>query len=267
MADALVEMLNSYGFQPVFLPMTGLEPPDVYTYRKGALGSPGKLILVGDLSKYSAAVSQLQIETGQYADIEGKHTSSKHASASVSFLKEALACIGITAVPKLSLDFTGSNTLVFSFTGVTFKGVQPAALHDILPDLTFGAIPETDITSGNLHIAYQYLYARKLHLQRADSHSFSTNVSGKVAEFIDLGQSGKVEVANETTMSFEPTEKVSAAFAYMAGQIVRNNATGKLEFKTGMVKLGPAEATEQVEAFIPHRGHVLAASVAEPSPA
>src|SRR3712207_6305207 len=39
MADALVQALNRTGFQPVFLPSTGLTPPDLYNFTRRA-GKP-----------------------------------------------------------------------------------------------------------------------------------------------------------------------------------------------------------------------------------
>jgi hypothetical protein len=103
MADALVALLNGYGYQPIFLPRTGLKPPDLYTY----IRRQGHLIRRGSLLRYLPDHPTLEPLNGKLANIEHKQTSGKDIGAAVSFLESALRCIGIENVPKLDLRFTG----------------------------------------------------------------------------------------------------------------------------------------------------------------
>ena len=59
MADQLVKLLNQYRYQPVFLPRTGLLPPELYNFVKPSLKRRGPLAglcLSGCFSKPQAVV-------------------------------------------------------------------------------------------------------------------------------------------------------------------------------------------------------------------
>ena len=79
--DKLVKLLNEYGYQPVFLPVTGLEPPELYNYAS----HPSRLVRRGPLTTYLTGAT-FQASDGNVAAIEGKQTTGKHMSAAVDFL-------------------------------------------------------------------------------------------------------------------------------------------------------------------------------------
>lgn len=129
MADALVKLLNSLGYMPVFLPRTGLVPPELYNL------VDGRLVRRGPLVKYLGSMHLRPNTPGKMTDIEHKETSGKNIKAAVSFLEGALRCIGITSAPKLDLSFAGGTAFIFSFSGVTYEATNPSDLDFVLKKL------------------------------------------------------------------------------------------------------------------------------------
>ncbi|MBZ5685251.1 MAG: hypothetical protein LAP86_09455 [Acidobacteriia bacterium] len=102
MADALVVMLNSYGYQPVFLPRTGLVPPELYNFAKK------KLVRRGELARFFQKPVSFTPTSGRLGDLQGKLESKKNYGAAIDFMQQALRVLGIDAVPRIDLSFTGS---------------------------------------------------------------------------------------------------------------------------------------------------------------
>jgi len=252
MSDVFVNLLNKFGYQPVFLPHTGYVPPELYTFANH------KLIRYGTLNAYMAKPFVFEPAVGNLTDIEGKITSSKNVGASVSFLTQALSMLGIGSLPKLDLSFTGSKEFVFAFTGVTYKAIDPAVLDPILQRMqTPEAVPEEYVKNGDLHIAYEYAYATGIKMSRADGKKFSTDISGSVGTYVDLGVNVKVEVSNNVTISFTATDKNTvAAFAYKAGRLELRGKTWV--FEPEIVRKIAAAKTKR-EPFMLAKGLVLKA--------
>ena len=249
MADALVRELNRLGYQPVFLPRTGVSPPELYNYER----ANQRLVRRGALARYLPSVAELEPTTGQLADINYKYTSSKKLDAAVSFLENALRCIGISAVPKLDLGFTGARELSFSFAKVTYASVDPAELDPLLRGMMTDGIPTSYVEAGLIHVAYEYAYAPELLLSRADRRSFTAGISGDIGNYVDLGVAGSVSLASESTLSFKSTGSVGAAFAYKAAKLAREGSGWAL-FPEVVVKRG---LLEERTAFVPQPAVVL----------
>jgi hypothetical protein len=219
MADALVRELNRLGYQPVFLPRTGVKPPELYAYVR----EQNRLVRHGALAEFISEVSQLKPDEGQLGNISYKYTSEKKLDAAVSFLENALKCIGISAVPKIDLGFAGSKDFSFAFTDVTYLSVDPARLGKLIDKLDTAGLPQQYIEEGRLHVAYEYAYARELLMSRGDKKAFSHDISGAVGSYLDLGLEGSVSVASASTISFKNAAGRSAAFAYKAGRLARED--------------------------------------------
>lgn len=248
MADNLVKLLNTNGYQPVFLPRTGIAPPELYNF------AAHRLIRRGPLVDYIPEIALASLRMGSMADIEGKLTSGKNFGAAVDFLRSALSVLGISGIPKIDLTFTGARQLTFALTNITFKALDPTVLDQILTQLdTPLAMPEEYVTGGALHVAYEYLYSNTLLMSRSDGRSFSTNVRGDLGSFLNLGAKGKVEWRSESTISFASNMAESAAFAYKAGRLQRRGPAWTFEPEIVLKKgHGP-------ETYIPARGVVLRA--------
>lgn len=216
MSDRLVKLLNTYGYQPVFLPHTGLVPPELYNF------ADHRLIRLGALSKViKGQPPKFDPTHGDLPDIQGEITSNKNTDTAVGFLTQALGVLGISA-PKISLKFTGSNDFVFAFTKVTYQSVDPLIIDGILQNLKLPlAIPAEYISSGAMHIAYEYAYAGAVTMRRKDGESFETDVSADIHKFIQIDQKVTVEVTGNIAVSFAPTGGTIVAFAYKAGRLER----------------------------------------------
>jgi hypothetical protein len=95
--DDLVRELNKLGYQPIFLPRTNIEPPELYNYSPNVR----RLVRRGPLKDYLPDAAGLDVESGKLSDINYSYTSSKKGEAATSFLQNALTCIGISSIPKI----------------------------------------------------------------------------------------------------------------------------------------------------------------------
>jgi hypothetical protein len=248
MRDRLVAALNDLGFQPVFIPTTGLEPPELYNHHGG------RLIRRGPLKRYLKGRIP-PVRTGVLPDIEHHHTSRKRLSEATRFLHNALRCIGVGPT-KLTLSFVGSDDLVFAFSEVTTRRIDPADLDPLLQQLELHAIPDEYVRGGALHIAYEYVFAKRLEVRREDSKAFASQISGRLQEFIDLGANGRVRVHEGTALIFTTDHETPAAFGYKAGQLRLEN--GKWAFYPEILSGARADASDSVKAsYLPARGVVL----------
>jgi hypothetical protein len=221
MTDALVKVLNRIGFQPIFLPYTGLTPPELYNFTRRN-GKP-RLVRRGPLAKYLPEAAALPLSRSDLPDISHQRTSSKSLAASTEFLAQSLACLGITSVPKLDLSFIGTTRLTFAFGGLWSLRVDPADLDHALNKLDLGAIPEDHVDRGFLHIAYEYAFATTLLMHREDGKDLQLGAEADLAGFITLGTRGTVHLDNRSTVSFAATDETNApAFAYRAGRLTRD---------------------------------------------
>jgi hypothetical protein len=245
MSDSLVKLLNQSGYQPVFLPQSGIIPPELYNYDQH------RLIRRGALANYIPEVASLTLRKSSMADIEGKQTSAKSYGAAVDFLSSALSVLGISSVPKLDLSFTGARQLSFAFTDIVVQALDPAVIDGFIQKLkTPPAIPEQYVNEGALHIAYEYLYSSKLLMSRSDGGSFAVDVKGDVGSYINLGGKGKVEWKSENTISFSGGSSEPAAFAYKAGRLQRDGSAWT--FEPEVIKKGFSP-----QGYLPARGVVL----------
>jgi hypothetical protein len=258
MADALVSLLNGYGYQPVFLPRTGVVPPELYNF------DDHRLIRRGPLDRYFAGPIVFPTMTGRLGDLEGKVTSGKNLDAAVGFLKNALSALGIGSLPKADLSFAGSRSFVFTFSDVTFQSVDPADLDRVLQDVKLPlAVPDAYVEKGALHVAYEYAYARTLVMRRDDGQAFAANLSGGVGDWVDVGAKAKVEVSRNSEIAFTSAAGEVAAFAYKAGRLVKAGDRWIFEPEIVMrMALGHAPGTRRK--YLPAERVVLLAEDAAP---
>lgn len=249
MRDRLVALLNDLGFQPVFLPTTGLEPPELYNHDRG------RLIRRGPLRRYLQAPIP-RPHVGVLPDIEHHHTSRKRVAEAANFLHNALRCIGV-APAKLSLAFAGGGDLVFAFSEVTTARIDPSDLDPLLQRLEVHAIPDEYVTGGALHVAYEYVYARRVSLRREDGKGFGAELGVRLHEFFDLGANGRVQMDDTTALTFTASDQAPAAFGYKAGQLRLEH--GKWSFYPEIVSYARGEADDLAQAapYLPARGVVL----------
>ncbi|MCI0637628.1 MAG: hypothetical protein L0Y72_08235 [Gemmataceae bacterium] len=256
MADALVRELNNIGYLPVFLPRTGIQPPELYNF------DDRRLIRRGPLGDKVPEVAKLKPKKGKLPDILIKQKTKKNLTGALSFLKNALRCIGIADAPKLDLSFAGSGTLLFAFSNVHSLYVNPTKLENLLNALSTVGIPQEYVDSDALHIAYDYAYAASLLLSRGDQKEFVAGIKGKLGDFLDLGAEGKIQVVNKTTLAFSSsTRGQRAAFAYKAGRLFKRAGGWVLKPEVPMLSVGKSRTSTRP--FLVARGVVLSVEMDE----
>jgi hypothetical protein len=215
-------MLNRAGFQPIFLPYTGIRPPELYNFARRAVGP--RLVRRGPLADYLPASAELPVVKAELPDITHQHTTAKRMSAATDFLAKALACLGIAALPAIDLGFAGSAKLVFTLRDVHSLRVEPSLLDRTIQQLDLDAIPAEYLDLGFLHIAYEYAYARSIVLRRQDAQALHTGVKGDVASLIDLGAEVEVSAEDHYSLRFSARHgREVPAFAYRAGRLQRDS--------------------------------------------
>jgi hypothetical protein len=251
MTDALVATLNRAGFQPIFLPQTGLTPPELYNLTS-ARHKP-RLVRRGPLSRYLPQAMSFPITRVSLADITHVRTTGKSLSASAEFLSQCLACLGVTSAPKLDLSFAGSAKLAFAFRDVYSSRVDPADVDHALENLDLGAIPPEYVDRGFLHIAFEYAFAKALVMQREDGKDFAVRAGADISSFISLGLGASFNVESASIISLAAAPGAEApAFAYRAGRLTRDTRWRFYPEET--YRLGnPTEARP----YIARRGIVL----------
>src|SRR5208337_3169164 len=120
MADSLITYLNSLGYNPVFLPTTGVLPPQLYNF------GDRHLVRLGPLSTYLRRNALApRLHEGKVSEIELRRTRKRNLSAAFSFLGNALRFLGLTSGPNLDLSLDGGAGLVFSVSGVIYQRIDP----------------------------------------------------------------------------------------------------------------------------------------------
>jgi hypothetical protein len=257
MVDALVATLNRAGFQPIFLPQTGLAPPEMYNLT--SKDHRPRLARRGPLGHYLQPGTEFTIVRSSLADISQQRSTGKSLSASADFLSKCLACLGIAAPPKLDLSFAKTSKLAFAFRGVFSLRVDPAEIDHALKGLDLGAIPDEYVERGFLHIAYEYAFATAVVMQREDGHDFSVRTDADVASFITIGAGVSLRMANSSTVSFETAEGAELpAFAYRAGRLTRDSRWRFYPEETYR-----SDQSADAQPYILRRGIVLDAETAD----
>jgi hypothetical protein len=249
MVDALVSVLNKDGYLPIFLPRTGLVPPDVMLY----FPENRRVVRYGALASLVPAVGRLKLHPSNVAPFEGRNTSGKNTAASLGFLGRALQAIGLGAAPKVDIGFASDQELVFAFRGVSSRGVTLLELRKILENVQLDGLPADRVDAGNAHIAYDYLYAKHLEIRRADGREFHLGVKGKVDEFFDIAAKGKVKQTSKLLITFEAEGNDLPAFAYRAARLLRRDGGG-FDVLGEQVNLA---ATGTPAPYVPRRGVVM----------
>jgi hypothetical protein len=262
MADALMSFLNQHGYQPVYLPMTTLEPPELYNFVRQPTR---RLVRHGPLVDYLPQATLDEIKSQELfklvpahvADIEGKQTTGKHMEAAANFLSAALRCIGIEGAPKVDLSFTGGHELSFSFKGITSRRVDPSKIEKVVQELRTDAIDEKYVREGRLHLVYEYIYSSQLVMQRTDSATFSHEITAlNLGDYVNLGTKGKASVEGSSTISFASKDDQPAAFACKAGKLLLNDQ-GKWKFYPEEVMLAVGEEREVRKPYLIAEGLAL----------
>lgn len=250
MPDAIVTHLNELGYQPVFLPMTGIVPPEVYGSGEGRLSRYGPLI---DYVRDNRDVS-LTPHDSEAPDITHLYTSRKKMSATLQFLAAALRCLGVSFTPEFSLSGLRDTHLVFAISGLTARSVSAGLIQQVLGSLDPSLARHVRPDGGGLHIVHEYLYAERLQIRRVAARKGSVDGSLTPADFGELKMNASVTQEDERTLAFAPASGARVAFAYRAGWLRRE---GSLWTFVPWVGRGATAGAPWHGAYIPYPGKTL----------
>jgi len=233
--DPLVKLLNDRGYMPVKLPRTGVVPPHVYV-------DPGdeRLVALGPLAKFVAGGHlPAQPNSGKAADISQQATARMDTKAAGSLLQQALQAIGVTDAPKLDLSFLIQHRVQFTFSDVTWIGVDPVDISNALYHANFSSQPCDQVKGDMLLIAYEFIYARKLMMGLVAGHAGGIDFAAlKLEHFLELGAKAKVEATSSTMLSFSASgEESPVAFGFKSGRVRHDR--GRFAFDVTRLSLAP----------------------------
>ncbi len=253
--DNLVRWLNKEGYQPVFLPRVGVAPPELYVYAKRSL------VRLGALNHYVRSdPKRPKNQKNRLPDMDFQRTSGKTSSGALSFLGNVLRALGISGGPEVNLSFAGEGSMIFKLTDVVYEETEPAWVAETLKGFVTDLLPNEFVSGEKLHVAYNYAYAARLEMRRADGQKFRGKLSGaEINDIFKLGTTGTVELQNEDTLAFKGSGNERIAFAYKAGRLHREDGVFKF-FPQEIQNQGfsSAKDTGTSNPYIPARGTVLA---------
>lgn len=250
MPDAIVTRLNELGYQPIFLPLTGIVPPEVYGSGEGRLSRYGPLI---DYVRDNREVS-LTPHDSETPDITHLYTSRKKFSATLQFLAAALRCLGVSFTPEFSLSGLRDTHLVFAVSGLTARSVSPGRIQQVLGWLDPSLARHIGPDGGGLHIVHEYLYAERLQIRRVSARKGSVEGTLTPADFGELKVDASVTQEDDHTLAFAPVSGARVAFAYRAGWLRRD---GSLWTFLPQIVRGATAGAPRHGPYIPYPGQTL----------
>ena len=250
MADKLVQWLNERGYQPIFIPATGFEPPELYVL------SERQLVHIGALKNYLPNETAVpEMHQGTMPDIQIVQTQTKSLRGAVDFLGNALAVLGLSRGPALDLSLADTGDFVFSLTGVTYRELAPTEVAKLVKSLSPDLLPKKYASSPSLNVAYHYAYATQLEMRRHGNKKFVGRADGgKIENIMDVSGSASAQLSNGNTLTFKGRKSEPIAFAYRAAKLRQSGGSFELFSVQGFAK----QAAEGALApYIPARGQVL----------
>jgi hypothetical protein len=252
-ADKLVVWLNSKGYMPIYLPRVGAAPPDMYVL------AGAQLTRMGALRNYLPTDVRLPKNVmNRLPDIQFHSTSKKNIQGAAAFLQSVLRVLGIVSSPSLKLSFGGDGDVVFRLVDVTYEEIEPAAVAKAIGRLITDTIPSQYVEGDKLHIAYNYAYAARLEMRRADGSKFEGSLTNaQIQDVFELGAAAKAELHGGDALTFSASDSTPIAFAYKSGRVLYENGTYKFLPSEGSVQGFAARKGDTKAPYVPARGVVL----------
>jgi hypothetical protein len=252
MNDPVMSQLSAQGYQPIFLPLPGISPPEIYVY----LPQTRKLERHGPLSFFLPEANHFTPEERPGPDLGNMMTQTMDGKATVNFLGKILNWFGISGDMNATFHFADNARFRYRFHDVTALVIERHNVDNLIRDLKFSGSLERHMVAGNVHIVLEYLYARKIELRHADGKNFDIATTAELDGLFNASASNKLERQKNGYISFKSQQGVGAAFAYKAKQIFRYD--GKLEIGLQAKSLGNRRKGKELENFyIPAHGEFL----------
>jgi hypothetical protein len=249
--DPLIKYLNQRGYMPIVLPRGGLMPPTLYSLE----GNRYVLIrsLASLVDKRADLKRVLQTTAWPTPELE-KEIAALHAGkASIGFLGKILARLGIGGDPRIEAALDAGDDTRFKFEGVELRSVEPGLVLDVIRKLPQADFGDAALASHKLHIAYEYLYARKVSIGTGDVLDGSFKAGGKIAEVAEIGVSVQGKRTRAELTSYNGGEPV--AFAFKVGRLLRSKGAYGFEWQV-QPGFGLAPEEEGPKPYLSRTGQV-----------
>jgi hypothetical protein len=245
-----MSQLSAQGYQPVFVTVTGLVPPDVYVY----VPERRALERWGALKDYAPKVAQVVPETQEGPNIGSTRTRSMDAKGMLNLLGRFMKCLGFGAGKVTgSFHFGGDARFRYEFKGITASVVTRSRLQPLIRNLAFHSSLDSLISQGDVHIALEYLYAQQIVLRQAEGKEFDASAKAEIEKLFGTEAAAKVGFDDAGYIVYDGAEKPPAAFAYKAMQLFRYD--GKIEIGGHAKRMASGEEVDVF--FIPAEGEFL----------
>jgi hypothetical protein len=259
--DKFIRHLNVRGYQPILVPHARLLPPMVCLLDR----ERGRYEFRNELAKLlPRPAPELDFTEAKAPEFSQAKISSKGGKVSVGFLASFCSMFGLGA-SKINVSAEADNNNSFNFQNVIVRSVLTGPIESALQS---GVKPEKlgdkdDFAAGRVHIAYDFLYARKFEMLRG------ANVKGEFGAGADGGAVGTVAVdlhaggkdaGNETygkgdTAAAEPEP---AAFAFRVAQVSYDEKTKRYKVRDAEPRgAGESEAGRPERKYLYDTGQVF----------
>jgi hypothetical protein len=251
MSDSVIAALSAQGYQPIFLPETGLSPPDIYVFDK----NQKKLVRYGPLSGYAREARRIVPKPHKTPSFGNVTTRALETTTTMSLMRRLMRLIGLGgAKVEASFHFAGDSRFRYEFREITVKAVDRHEVQPIVRELKFHNILDSLVTDGSVHLVLEYLYAKRIVMRLADGSDFDAHVTADVEKLVQAAASGRVHREGKGFLTFEAEGEEGAAFAYKALQVFLYD--GKLDIGLGAKTLGEP-ADKEPAPYIPAPGEFL----------
>lgn len=249
--DPLIRFLNKHGYMPIVVPRGGLLPPTVYTLEDDRYVLIRSLVTL--LDGHADLARKLETQPLPAADLERELQSKRGGEVSIGFLGKILAMLGLGGNPKIKAALNAGDDTRFEFEGVQIRSVEPGLVLEIVNQLPPDTLERAGLAGGKLHIAYEYLYARKVAIGAGDRIKGGFKAGADVAEVAKVGVSIEGNRTRAELASYNGKEPV--AFAFKVGKLTRR--AGRFDFKW-QAEPGMAFAPDEdgPKPYLPRSGQV-----------
>ena len=218
--DPFVKYLNERGYQPIVVAKGGIFPPMIcildakrkryeFRYKLEDVLLPG--------------ARPLEVNEGAVVDMEKEKVAKQGGELSVGFMSKIAALFG---AGNAKIDVAGdvNKGATFNFQNVISKFVLLGPCADVLTKyVDKNKVPDDDdMRAGNVHVAYDFLYAGSLERHYANDWNAKAGVEGGVPEALSFKLAGHVENKNGEAEKFDQAKHQNpqrVAFAFKVAQM------------------------------------------------
>jgi hypothetical protein len=251
LSDRFIRYLNDRGYQPILVPRGGIVPPMVCLLdsERGRYEFRNKLA-----NLLTRPAPGLDFTEAPAPEFNQAKISKSGGQVSIGFLQSIGKVFG---APKLDVSAEADRNNTFNFQDVIVRSVLTGPIESALQS---GVKPEKlgdndDFAAGRVHIAYDFLYARKIEMSRG------TSAKGEGAASADGGPAATFKIgvhAAGTDVDNTKYDNEPAAFAFRVAQVSYDDKAKRYRVRDVEPRgSGESEAGGPEERYVYETGQVL----------